>query len=73
MPGNLTGTLEERVAGALKVAFDYGAVDGERYKQWVIDQMVRALTGDQYEEWVRKFNFGLDGEDSQLWESGYAP
>ena len=73
MANNLTGTLEQRVEGALKVAFDYGACDGESHKQWVIDQMVRALTGDKYEEWVYKFNFGVDGEDSYLWDEGRTP
>jgi len=73
MPGNLTSLLEERVAGALKVAYDYGALEQAHHKQWIIDQMVRALTGGDYENWVKKFNFGLDGEDSQLWDGGWAP
>lgn len=33
------------VAGALKVAADYAYIDGEHHKMWVIDQMVRHLTG----------------------------
>lgn len=38
------GTAEERVAKALAIAPD-GSYDGEHHKTWVIDQMVRALTG----------------------------
>lgn len=34
-----------RVRKALFVAFQSGGVDGGHHKQWVIDQMVRALTG----------------------------
>lgn len=34
-----------RVRKALFVAAQSGGVDGEAHKQWVIDQMVRALTG----------------------------
>jgi len=74
MATNLTGTLEERVAGALKVAYEYGGCDGAGHKQWVIDQMVKALTGDEYEEWVKKFNRGYTGEeDDFLWDEGRAP
>lgn len=73
MASNLTGSLEERAEGALKVAYEYGSVDGARHKQWVIDQMVKALTGDRYDEWVANFNRGLDGEDDYLWDEGRAP
>lgn len=36
---------ERRAAKALKVANDAGLFDGGHHKMWVIDQMVRALTG----------------------------
>ena len=35
---------DARVAKALDIAED-GPIDGEHHKRWVIDQMVRALTG----------------------------
>lgn len=35
---------EEPVAAALEIA-KTGAYDGAHHKQWVIDQMIRALTG----------------------------
>lgn len=73
MANNLTGTLQQRVEGALQVAFEFGNYDGAHHKMWVIDQMVRALTGDQYEEWVEKFNSGPDGPDTYLWEEGISP
>lgn len=38
-----------RIRRALFCA-DYGTIDGEHHKQWVIDQMVRALTGCPYED-----------------------
>ena len=37
-------TGEERITRALEIAKG-GAVDGAHHKQWIIDQMVRALTG----------------------------
>ena len=33
------------VAKALEIASDCGGIDGAHHKMWVIDQMVRALTG----------------------------
>ncbi len=47
-------TSDERIKEALEIAFRHGGTDGEHHKQWVIDQMVRALTGPDYSEWVRK-------------------
>jgi hypothetical protein len=38
------------------------------YKVWVIDQMVRRLTGSGYEAWVAEVERG--GDD---WETGIAP
>jgi hypothetical protein len=37
--------LRERIDGALDVAVRYGGIDGDHHKAWVIDQMVRHLTG----------------------------
>jgi len=39
---------------ALKIAFRYGSMDGAHHKTWVIDQMVRCLTGKKYKKWVKK-------------------
>jgi hypothetical protein len=38
-------TLEARIAKALEFAGDYGTIDGAHHKMYVIDQIVRALTG----------------------------
>jgi len=34
-----------RIKNALEFAVKYGGIDGDHHKAWVIDQMVRALTG----------------------------
>ena len=34
-----------RINEALQIARNYGGIDGAHHKAWVIDQMVRALTG----------------------------
>jgi hypothetical protein len=36
---------EDRTKKALEFAVRYGGIDGAHHKTWVIDQMVRALTG----------------------------
>jgi hypothetical protein len=63
---------EDRIAKALGWAM-YGSFDGEHHKMWAIDQMVRALTGDGYDEWVRQFEDGEDGPKTYEWDTGIAP
>ncbi len=38
-------TNTKRIDRALDFAIRYGGIDGAHHKTWVIDQMVRALTG----------------------------
>jgi hypothetical protein len=38
----------DKIAAALDIANRYGGIDGDHHRAWVIDQMVRALTGDGY-------------------------
>lgn len=44
---------QARITGALRVAMAYASIDGAHHKDWVIDQMVRALTGDEYEAFIK--------------------
>lgn len=37
--------LNNRIQKALNIATAYGTTDGDHHKMWVIDQMVRELTG----------------------------
>ena len=45
-------SAKKKIEEALDIAMSYGSCDGSHHKMWVIDQMVRALTGPRYEEWV---------------------
>jgi len=63
----------ERCATALEVARRFGSIDGDHHKSWVIDQMVRALTGDGYEAFVADAKAGEDGPDTYGWEEGIPP
>lgn len=65
--------LKSEIRQALEVARNYGSADGEWHKQWVIDQMVRALTGDGYEAWVAETKNGEDGPGTYGWDEGTPP
>lgn len=58
---------------ALQIAFMYGSYDGGHHKMWVIDQMVRALAGDKYDEWIKNFQNGEDGPNTYEWDVGIPP
>ena len=63
---------KEMIEKTLDILKD-GIIDGGHHKMWVIDQAVRALTGDGYDDWVRKFCAGEDGPDTYYWDVGTAP
>lgn len=63
----------EKIQTALKVALTYGGIDGAHHKDWIIDQMVRALTGETYDQWVKDACAGTDGPQTFTWEKGIAP
>jgi hypothetical protein len=58
---NKRKVLADRITAALNVAFEY-TTDGAHHKQWVIDQMIRELLGNQlnYDKWIA--NYEEDGE-----------
>lgn len=56
--------FEERIEKAIEVAERYGGIDGGHHKQWVIDQMIRALKAHKYEGW--------EGDEDE-WDVGIAP
>lgn len=64
--------MDERIKKALRYAWSYGQIDGDHHKMWVIDQMVRALLGEKYEQWVKTYETP-DGEDYWEWNVGIAP
>lgn len=72
--------MEERITRALEVAVKYGGIDGGHHKDWVIDQMVRALTGcaegsesEEYRKLVADACAGEDGPNTYEWNTGIAP
>jgi hypothetical protein len=63
---------DDKIA-ALDMIHKYGGIDGGHHKQWVLDQVVRALTGDKYAKWVEDHNAGDDGPNTYEWDVGIAP
>ena len=64
----------KRIEEALEIADKYGWTDGDHHKMWVIDQMVRALTGDTYSSWIEKHRtFEEEGEVYIDWDEGIPP
>jgi hypothetical protein len=70
---------------ALNFAIRFGGIGGDHHKAWVIDQMVRALTGcpidsqgiqgesEEYIKLVQEAKAGDDGPETYAWEVGIPP
>lgn len=65
-------TDRERIDEALGIISRYGGIDGDHHKQWVLDQVVRALHPN-YPEWVRVQRAGEDGPNTYAWDEGIPP
>lgn len=61
--------LGDKVHKALLVAAQYGGYDGSHHKMWVIDQMVRELTGCPLVKATAKGYKGVEYEFEELGES----
>ena len=60
---------KEKIEKAIDIAYQYGQIDGGHHKIWTIDQMVRQLLGNKYDNFVKEYEEG--GEYS--WNTGIAP
>ena len=67
-------SFEKRIAQALDVITGYAGFDGAHHKDWVIDQVVRILVGNEdYPQWVADVCDGEDGPNTYEWSEGTAP
>ncbi len=70
----------ERIERALGYAHRFGQIDGDHHKAWVIDQMVRALTGCPVETRQandsngKPYEYKCQGGNDEYWTwiTGYA-
>lgn len=52
----------------------YGGIDGAHHKQWVLDQIIRTLVGEEkYADFIEASCFGDDGPGTYEWDQGIAP
>lgn len=68
-----SSTAEERVNDALNLAVHCGGTDESHHQTWVIDQMVRILAGDRYEQIIAEARAGENGPETYDWNVGIAP
>lgn len=66
-------TDAEKIEKAIKIGLDWGGIDGGHHKMWTIDQMLRVLLGDKYEEEIKKWEDGEDGPETYSWDEGITP
>jgi hypothetical protein len=64
--------MTEKEQEALDFIMQWGGIDGDHHKQWVLDQLVRILA-DDYDAWVAEAKAGEDGPDTYGWDEGLAP
>jgi hypothetical protein len=62
-----------RVDLVLDLIRDNGGAPGSDHKQWILDQVVRILTGDEYLRWLKEYANGEDGPATYEWDEGVAP
>lgn len=65
--------MDDELKEKLLKTAHYGQIDGGHHKTWVIDQMVRIITGEGYGDFVKEYSNGEDGPDSYIWDTGIAP
>lgn len=65
--------LISRMQHAVGLVVKYGGHEGASAKAWILDQVVRALTGDDYKNVVARAKAGEDGPETYDWDTGSAP
>ena len=62
--------MNENEREAVDLILMLGAIDGEHYKQWLLDQVLRLLLRDFYNDRIESYNADWRFED---WDEGIAP
>ena len=65
--------MTEKEKKVLGLIFEWGGTDGGHHKQWLLDKIVRELTGEGYAAWVAEYEKGEDGPRTYRWDAGIAP
>lgn len=65
--------LGDRVVEAIELAEECAQFDGAHHKMWVIDQMLRILLEDHYDDFIRDYCCPDGEDDAYEWDEGIAP
>ena len=71
--------FRDRINRACNIAFQYGQIEGGHHRLWVIDQMLRELLKDEYEQRIRYYEYQdqmgdeWDEDDVYEWDTGISP
>ena len=71
-------TPSQRINDALSLIMSYSGIAGDHHKQWVLDQVVRALAQSpaKYHQWVRTSKGEWDEREHAYeydWDEGIPP
>jgi hypothetical protein len=62
--------MENRIDQACHLIYNYGGIDGDHHKQWILDQVLKILLGpEDYDLWLENYEGGGQYE----WDKGIAP
>lgn len=64
--------LREAIDKIIDLVIDGLGIDGGHHKQWFLEQILRAIVGDEYDRVARELTTGSDGI-VYGWEAGIAP
>ena len=65
--------MSDKEKAILEMIEQWGGFDGGHHKQWLLNNIVREITGDEYEQWVAEWEDGEDGPETYSWDVGIAP
>lgn len=72
-PERLPDTDTDRIELAAEMLLHNGGFDGDHHKMWAIDQALRLLLGDRYDQAIAEWRDGEDGPETYDWDTGIAP
>lgn len=69
-------SLDTRIQRAVGLAWCFNEIEGAHHRQWLIDQMVRNLLGEQYESFVKEYEEPIKNDEKiehYKWNKGIPP
>ena len=66
--------LRTKIKEATNLILNYARIDGDHHKMWTLDQVLRILAGDQYEELIDEYEDRDEyGDPMYDWDVGCPP